>query len=51
MISANLVGFVIGTDGMLYLLNQIAGNWSGWVFLVSAAACVYCGVRVMFEYR
>jgi hypothetical protein len=29
MISANLVGFVIGTDGMTYMVKEIIGTWSG----------------------
>lgn len=29
MMSANLVGFVIGTDGMKYLLQQIVGAREG----------------------
>ena len=37
MMAANLVGFVIGTDGMQYMLRQIADSWDGeflrWVFL------------------
>lgn len=29
MIIANLVGFVIGTDGIVYMANQIMGNFQG----------------------
>lgn len=29
MITANLVGFVIGTDGILYMANQITGSLQG----------------------
>ena len=29
MMSANLVGFVLGLDGMKYLVAQISGSWSG----------------------
>lgn len=29
MISANLVGFVIGTDGMTYMVKEIIDTWSG----------------------
>ena len=29
MVSANLVGFVIGTEGLMYLVNEIIGTWSG----------------------
>ncbi|EIW83800.1 MBOAT-domain-containing protein [Coniophora puteana RWD-64-598 SS2] len=51
MISANLVGFVIGTDGMLYMVSEVFGTWSGLRFLVSACACIFIGVQLMFEYR
>lgn len=29
MLSANLVGFVIGTDGISYMLDQLTGSWEG----------------------
>lgn len=29
MMTANLVGFAIGTDGMRYLWGQLLGNWAG----------------------
>lgn len=29
MVSANLVGFVIGTEGMMYMVKEIVGTWSG----------------------
>ena len=29
MITANLVGFVIGTDGILYMANQVTGSFQG----------------------
>jgi D-alanyl-lipoteichoic acid acyltransferase DltB (MBOAT superfamily) len=29
MMSANLVGFAIGTDGMAYMWQQLLRNWSG----------------------
>lgn len=29
MVSANLVGFVIGTEGVMHLLKAIFGTWSG----------------------
>jgi len=51
MITANLVGFVIGTDGILYMANQITGSFQGFRFLISACACLFVGVQLMFEYR
>jgi hypothetical protein len=38
MISANLVGFVIGTEGMMYMVKEIMGTWSGEYLL--SALCV-----------
>ena len=29
MMAANLVGFVVGMDGVKYLITQLAGSWSG----------------------
>jgi hypothetical protein len=29
MVSANLVGFVIGTEGMKYMIQQLFGSWHG----------------------
>ena len=29
MLSANLVGFVIGTEGMAYMAKEIGGTWTG----------------------
>ncbi|KAF8556486.1 MBOAT-domain-containing protein [Imleria badia] len=51
MIAANLVGFVIGTDGILYMANQITGSFQGFRFLIGACACLFVGVQLMFEYR
>ncbi|KAI0750047.1 MBOAT-domain-containing protein [Daedaleopsis nitida] len=51
MMTANLVGFVIGTDGIRYMVNQVTGSWEGIRFLVVASACLFVGVQIMFEYR
>ncbi|KAI0706413.1 MBOAT-domain-containing protein [Earliella scabrosa] len=51
MMTANLVGFVIGTDGIQYMIDQIMGSWQGIQFLLVACACLFVGVQVMFEYR
>ena len=29
MLAANLVGFVIGTDGISYMISQLTDNWEG----------------------
>ncbi|TFK87175.1 MBOAT-domain-containing protein [Polyporus arcularius HHB13444] len=51
MMTANLVGFVIGTDGIKYMIRQIIDSWQGIQFMLIACACLFVGVQVMFEYR
>ncbi|KAG2101567.1 MBOAT, membrane-bound O-acyltransferase family-domain-containing protein [Suillus discolor] len=51
MVSANLVGFVIGTDGIMYMASQMAGTWQGFCFLLAASCIMFVGVQLMFEYR
>ncbi|KAH9930065.1 MBOAT-domain-containing protein [Fomitopsis serialis] len=51
MMAANLVGFVIGTDGVSYMLQQLLGTTEGVQFLLFACACLFIGAQVMFEYR
>ncbi|KAI6039919.1 MBOAT, membrane-bound O-acyltransferase family-domain-containing protein [Pisolithus marmoratus] len=51
MMTANLVGFVVGTEGVLYLSRQITGSFEGFRFLVTACCCLFVGVQLMFEYR
>ncbi|KAG0705833.1 MBOAT, membrane-bound O-acyltransferase family-domain-containing protein [Suillus ampliporus] len=51
MVSANLVGFVIGTDGIMYMVSQIVGTWQGFRFLIGASCTIFMGIQLMFEYR
>lgn len=51
MTIANLVGFVIGTDGIKFFLNQIFGTWEGVRFVVLCCCCLFVAVQFMFEYR
>ncbi|KAH9948606.1 MBOAT-domain-containing protein [Amylocystis lapponica] len=51
MMSANLVGFVIGTEGISYMLHQLIGSWEGVRFLVFVCACLFVAAQIMFEYR
>ncbi|KAH7881976.1 hypothetical protein F5I97DRAFT_1991121, partial [Phlebopus sp. FC_14] len=44
MISTNLVGFMIGTEG-------VGHDLSGLHFLIAACSCLFVGVQLMFEYR
>ncbi|PVG04049.1 putative GUP1-Multimembrane-spanning protein essential for proton symport of glycerol [Serendipita vermifera] len=48
---ANLVGFVIGLEGIKYLGTQLMGSWSGIGFIFLACGCLFVGVQVMLEYR
>ncbi|KAI0696453.1 MBOAT, membrane-bound O-acyltransferase family-domain-containing protein [Cytidiella melzeri] len=51
MMTANLVGFVIGTEGVSYLLSQLVSGWEGLSFLAFACFCIFVAAQVMFEYR
>jgi D-alanyl-lipoteichoic acid acyltransferase DltB (MBOAT superfamily) len=51
MMTANLIGFVVGTDGFKFLASQLFGTWDGARFMVLAATCMFFGVQLMFEYR
>ncbi|KAI0833813.1 MBOAT-domain-containing protein [Trametes gibbosa] len=51
MMIANLVGFVIGTDGIKYMLHQVFSSWEGIRFLLFSCACIFVDAQVMFEYR
>ncbi|KAK1247278.1 hypothetical protein MKX07_002187 [Trichoderma sp. CBMAI-0711] len=51
MISANLVGFAVGLDGLQSILSSILHDWSGVFFILTACICLFVGVQVMFEIR
>lgn len=51
MISANLVGFAVGLDGLESILKRIVSDWSGALFIVTACGCLFVGIQVMFEIR
>ncbi|KAL2211201.1 putative glycerol: H+ symporter [Sarocladium strictum] len=51
MITANLVGFAFGLDGLETILRAILHDWSGTVFIVTTCLCLFVGVQVMFEVR
>ncbi|TFK61685.1 MBOAT-domain-containing protein [Pluteus cervinus] len=51
MVVANLVGFVVGTDGIQYFLEGLLGSVEGVQFLVGAVCCMFVGAQLMFEYR
>lgn len=51
MVAANLVGFVVGTDGTRHFFGQLFGTWEGLRFMLVALPCMFVGVQLMFEYR
>ncbi|GAA6059716.1 hypothetical protein JCM10212_000244 [Sporobolomyces blumeae] len=51
MMTANLVGFVVGIDGAKGLWSKMLGGWEGRSFLLIASACLFVAIQVMFEYR
>lgn len=48
---ANLVGFVLGLDGMQHLIKELVTTPQGWTFMAFAMSCLFIAVHVMFEYR
>ncbi|KAI9848012.1 MAG: glycerol transporter [Thelocarpon superellum] len=51
MVTANLVGFALGIDGVKDLWLNILGTSSGLVFLVCACAAMFTAVQIIFEVR
>lgn len=51
MMTANLVGFVVGYDGIKYLWQQILASDTGIHFMMTVCGVLFVGVQVMFEYR
>lgn len=51
MISANLVGFAVGADGLKEIVEGIFRDYSGLIFLVTACGALFVGVQMMFEIR
>ncbi|EXJ95348.1 hypothetical protein A1O1_00468 [Capronia coronata CBS 617.96] len=51
MMAANLVGFAVGLDGLMGLVNGIIGSWQGAMFMLGACFALFVGVQVMFEHR
>ncbi|KAK0673351.1 putative glycerol transporter protein [Cercophora samala] len=51
MISANLVGFAVGLDGLKAIVRGVFRDYSGLVFLATACTALFVGIQVMFEIR
>ncbi|KAK4152238.1 putative glycerol transporter protein [Chaetomidium leptoderma] len=51
MMSANLVGFAVGLDGLETIVRGIFRDYSGLAFLLTACVVLFMGIQVMFEIR
>lgn len=51
MMTANLFGFCLGSEGTKQLLADIFGTWSGIMFLVLVLGGLFIAVQIMFELR
>ena len=51
MMSANLVGFALGLDGLGAVVRGILHDASGITFLLASCGALFVGVQVMFEIR
>ncbi|KAF9071627.1 MBOAT, membrane-bound O-acyltransferase family-domain-containing protein [Rhodocollybia butyracea] len=51
MMVANLVGFVVGTDGIRFFFDQLFRTTSGLRFLTGVIFCLFVAAQIMFEYR
>ncbi|KAF8533912.1 glycerol:H+ symporter [Trichophaea hybrida] len=51
MMSANLVGFAIGLDGLKEMIRGVFGSYQGVAFITLALVSIFVGVQIMFEIR
>jgi D-alanyl-lipoteichoic acid acyltransferase DltB (MBOAT superfamily) len=51
LMTANLVGFALGLDGLEGLVKSIMGTWEGQVFFWTACVALFTGAQFMFEWR
>ena len=51
MMTANLVGFAVGLDGLKGLVQGIVGSWQGLGFMFAACGALFVGAQVIFEVR
>ncbi|TQV96470.1 hypothetical protein V2A60_003132 [Cordyceps javanica] len=51
MITANMVGFAVGLDGVESIAKAILRDWSGLFFLVAVCSAFFVGIQIMFEIR
>lgn len=51
MMTANLVGFVVGLDGIQFLWSQLIGTPAGWLCLGQLVTALFIAAQLMWEYR
>ncbi|KAI5122746.1 hypothetical protein M0805_009831 [Coniferiporia weirii] len=51
MMTANLIGFVLGVDGMKYMIQELFGTTEGLRYLLVACICIFISIQIMIEYR
>ncbi|KAI1444073.1 MBOAT-domain-containing protein [Annulohypoxylon stygium] len=51
MMTANLVGFAVGVEGMKRIIEGIFKDFSGLTFLMGACIALFTGAQAMFEIR
>ncbi|KAI0895598.1 MBOAT-domain-containing protein [Annulohypoxylon nitens] len=51
MMTANLVGFAVGVEGMKRIIEGIFKDFSGLTFLLGACIALFTGAQAMFEIR
>ncbi|WFD32548.1 glycerol transporter [Malassezia sp. CBS 17886] len=51
MMTANLVGFVVGVDGIHFLWAHLVQDWHGIRYFVVACFAMFVGIQFQFEYR
>ncbi|KAI5861482.1 MBOAT-domain-containing protein [Durotheca rogersii] len=51
MMTANLVGFAVGVDGLKSIIAGILRDFSGFAFLMGSFSVLFVAVQIMFEVR
>ncbi|KAJ2892821.1 uncharacterized protein MKZ38_009331 [Zalerion maritima] len=51
MMTANLVGFAVGLDGLQSIIRGIMADYYGWFFLFMASCSFLITIQIMFELR
>lgn len=51
LVVANLLGFALGSDGVLFLVRQTVSTLSGFFAFVASCGALFVWTQIMFEYR